>query len=38
MLIVIPDEKIVVIFTGVDYVKENPCEEIISKYILESLK
>jgi len=38
MIIMIPDEKMVVVFTGANYVTENPCEEIIKEYILPSIK
>lgn len=38
MIIVIPDEELVVVFTGANYVTGTPCEEIISEYILPSLK
>jgi hypothetical protein len=38
MIIIIPDEKMVVAFTGANYVTGTPCEEIISEYILPSIK
>jgi len=38
MIIIIPDEKMVVVFTGANYVTGTPCEEIICNYILPSLK
>ena len=38
MIIVIPDEKMVVVFTGANYVSDSPCDEIMRDYILPSLK
>ena len=37
LIIVIPDEKMVVVFTGANYVSDAPCEAIIESYILPAL-
>ncbi len=37
-IMVLPDEEIVVVFTGANYVSDSPCDEIMRSYILPSLE